>query len=237
MYSAVFNRMRLVKQHNKLPILNFDKYASTQTEEKRHGDLLPSTIRACICGSSGSGKTNILLSLLTHPNGVRFKNIYIYGKSLQQPKYKHLFEILKPMKNIGYYVYNNHEEILKPEEAKENSVIIFDDIVCSPQSEIRDYFCMARHRSIDCFYLSQTYSKIPKQLIRDNCNILMVLKQDLTNLKHIYNDHVNTDFSFENFRDLCNCCWDNRYGFLVIDKDADLKNGRYRKGFDCFIIP
>lgn len=229
--------MRFVKQPNKLPILNLDKYLSNTNSDKRHGNLLPSTIRALICGSSGSGKTNILLGLLTHENGVRFKNIYIYGKSLQQPKYRHLSEILKPMREVGYYAYTNHDEIIKPEEAKENSVFIFDDVVCSPQSEIRDYFCMGRHKNIDCFYLSQTYSKIPKQLVRDNCNFLMVLKQDLTNLKHIYDDHVNTDFSFEKFKHMCNCCWQNRFGFLVINKDAELNNGRYRKGIDCFIIP
>lgn len=95
---------------------------------------------------------------------------------------------------------------------------------------------MGRHNNIDSFYLTQTYSKVPKQLVRDNCNLLIVLRQDLTNLKHIYDDHVNTDFSFEKFKDVCNYCWRNRYGFLVIDKDSELKNGRYRYGFHSYII-
>lgn len=95
---------------------------------------------------------------------------------------------------------------------------------------------MGRHNNIDSFYLTQTYSKVPKKQIRDNCNLLIVLRQDLTNLKHIYDDHVNTDFSFEKFKDVCNYCWRNRYGFLVIDKDGELKNGRYRYGFHSYII-
>lgn len=228
--------MRLVKQGIELPVNNHDKYTSDNIKERRHGNLLPSTIRACICGSSGSGKTNILLSLLTHKNGIRFENIYIYCKSLHQPKYQHLLEILKPIKEISVHVYTSHEEITRAEKVKKNSVFIFDDVICSPQSEIRNYFCIGRHNSIDCIFLTQCYSKVEKQTIRTNCNFLVVLQQDLTNLKHIYDDHVNTDFSFEKFKEICNVCWKNRYGFLVIDKDSEINKGRYRKGFDTYII-
>lgn len=55
------------------------------------------------------------------------------------------------------------------------------------------------------------------------------------NLKHIYNDHVNTDMVFNKFRDLCSNAWKHKFGFVVIDKDCDLKNGRYRVGFDRFL--
>lgn len=96
---------------------------------------------------------------------------------------------------------------------------------------------MGRHKNIDSFYLTQSYSRLAKQLIPDNLNFLIILKQDLTNLKHIYDDHVNTDFSFEKFKEMCNLCWKEKYGFLVINKDDDLNKGRFRKRFDCYIIP
>ena len=32
----------------------------------------------------------------------------------------------------------------------------------------------------------------------------------------------------------CLSCWPN-HGFLVIDKDSEPNEGRYRKGFDCFV--
>lgn len=227
--------MRFVQHVQKLPITNYDDYLIQK--EKRHGDLFPNSVRACICGSSGSGKTNVLLGLLTHKNGLRFNNIYIYSKSIQQPKYQYLFDILEPIKEVGLHVFNDRDEILKPNEADKNTIFIFDDIACTTQNEIRDYYCMGRHNNIDCFYLCQTYSKIPKQLIRDNVNFLIVFRQDLTNLKHIYSDHVNTDMPLETFLNMCSVCWKTRYGFLVIDKDSELENGRYRKGFDCFIMP
>jgi len=78
--------------------------------------------------------------------------------------------------------------------------------------------------------------KILKHLIRDNANLLILFKQDDINLKHVYNDHVNTDMFYEDFCKLCRNCWTQKYGFLVINKDSALSNGRYRK-FNDFAIP
>lgn len=174
---------------------------------------------------------------MEHPNGLRFENIYLYSKSLYQPKYQYLKRLLAPIKEIGYYEFSDGDEVLPPSEIKPNSVIIFDDVVCCNQSVMRDYFCFSRHKNTDCFYLSQTYSSIPKQLIRDNSNFIVIFKQDVTNLKHIYDDHVNVDMSFQQFKDMCGECWKDKYGFLVIDKDCALLSGRYRKGFDAYILP
>ncbi|XP_024941792.1 uncharacterized protein LOC112494507 [Cephus cinctus] len=101
---------------------------------------------------------------------------------------------------------------------------------------MRTFFSMGRHRDDDCFYLCQTYARIPKHLVRDNANLLVLFKQDEMNLKHVYDDHVNTDMTYVQFRDVCSACWNERKcGFLVIDKDSELNEGRYRKGFDCFV--
>ncbi|EZA55313.1 hypothetical protein X777_05155 [Ooceraea biroi] len=53
----------------------------------------------------------------------------------------------------------------------------------------------------------------------------------------VYNDHVNADMTFEEFATLCRDCWRLRHGFLVIDKDSALRNGRYRRGFNEFAVP
>ena len=97
--------------------------------------------------------------------------------------------------------------VTSSKEALPNSIFVFDDVACDNQNIIREYFSMGRHTNIDCFYLCQTYAKIPKHLIRDNANFLILFKQDGTNLKHIYNDHVNTDILYENFCTLCHLCW------------------------------
>ena len=222
----------------KLPVTNFDDLTTTTKDEKkcrRHGALLPNSIRAIITGPSNCGKTNALLSLIVHPNGLRFENIYIHSKSLNQPKYTFLQEIIKRLKGLNYYPFNDNTEVVKPENAKPYSIMIFDDVACEKQNSIREYFCMGRHRDVDSFYLCQTYTRIPKHLVRDNANFLILFRQDEMNLKHIYDDHVNTDMNFNKFREICSSCWTDKYGFLVIDKDSDINCGRYRRNFDCFI--
>jgi len=119
----------------------------------------------------------------------------------------------------------------------QNFIFIFDDVACDKQDTVREYFSMGRHANVDCFYLCQTYVRILKHLIRNNANLLILFKQDGTNLKYIYIDHMNIDMSYDEFCALCRDCWLQKYGFLVIDKDSALTNGRYRKGFNEFAMP
>lgn len=228
--------MRLVKQPVKLPITNIDNKIDTVPDQRKHGLLLPSSIRCLIIGPSNCGKTNVMISLLTDPNGLRFENVYVYSKSLNQPKYQFLKKVFERIKEIGYYTFTNNDDICSPLEAKRNSIFIFDDVVCDKQNNICKYFSMGRHKNIDCFYLCQTYSKIPKQLVRDNANVIVLFKQDDLNLQHVHADHVNTDMTYQEFKNICNICWkDDKYSTLIIDKDSEIKNGRYRKGFDCYM--
>jgi hypothetical protein len=87
----------------------------------------------------------------------------------------YLETLLKPIKGMNFFAFNNLENnIPSSSEIKPNSLIIFDDVACHKQNVMREYFSMGRHKNIDCFYLCQTYTKIPKQLIRDNANFLIV---------------------------------------------------------------
>lgn len=203
---------------------------------RRHSELLPNSIRCIICGPSNCGKTNVIVCLLLDPNGLKFRNVYLYSKTPFQPKYATLGKIFDTIEGLGYFVFSDNTEIVKPSEAKRDSVFIFDDVACDKQNVMREYFSMGRHSSVDSFYLCQTYSRIPKQLIRDNANLILLFRQDETNMKHAYDDHVNTDMTFDEFKAMCALCWrQDKYGFLVIDKDSDVDKGRYRKGFDTYI--
>lgn len=227
-------KMRLVKQDKDINVKNFD-FTQNIIQKIRHSSLLPNSIRALIVGPSNCGKTNAMISLVESPNGLKFENIYIYSKSLHQPKYQYLRELITPIKGMGFYTYSENTDVLPPDKAKKNSVMIFDDVACEKQNNIRTYFCMGRHRNIDSFYLCQTYTRIPKHLIRDNANLIVIFKQDGINMKHIFNEHVGSDMSYNTFVDICQECWKDKYGFLVICKDNEIAKGRYRKGFDVFI--
>lgn len=233
--------MRIIKQQLSLPVTNQDLIISPNSPDKkkhkRHGALFPDYIRAVVCGPSGSGKTNALLSLLLEPNGLRYENIYIYSKSLHQPKYEYLKNVIEKVKGVGYFTFNENEHVIDPSEARRNSIFIFDDVTCEKQDKIRSYYSMGRHQDVDCFYLTQTYTKIAKHLLRDNFNIIVVFKQDDVNLRHIFSEHVCNEIAYETFKQMCLKCWEEKYGFLVIVKDDEISKGRYRLHFDKFIIP
>lgn len=230
--------MQFVKQHTSLPIKNIDMNIQNKKRKglRIHGSLLPNSIRCIMCGPSNCGKTNVILSLIVNPNGLRFKNVYIYSRSLYQPKYEYLKKVLSRINGIGCYTFSSNDTVIPPEKIKPHSIFIFDDVICDKQKNIQAYFCMGRHKSVDCFYLSQSYAHIPKHLIRENANLIILFKQDQMSLKHVYNDHcIATDMPFEKFLYMCNCCWKTKYGFLVIDTECDSNKGRYRRGFDEFI--
>ena len=65
---------------------------------------------------SNCGKTNVMINLIESFNGLRFKNIYIYTKSLYQP---YLRELINPIKEISLYTIAENEQIPSP-AAKNN---------------------------------------------------------------------------------------------------------------------
>lgn len=230
--------MEIITQNDRLDVNNIDSLTPDifDNETSKHGSLLPNTVRCIVSGPSNCGKTNVVFNLITKPNGLSFNNIYIFSKSLNQPKYLLLEKILSDVPDVKLYKFDASNEIMEPNNADPYSVFIFDDVSCENHDRIRTYFSMGRHNHIDSIYIGQTYSKIPKQLIRDNVNLLIAFKQDDKNLKHIYNDHVGTDMSFEKFREVCGKAWKEKYGFLVIDKERSMDNGRFRIGFDNFVL-
>lgn len=220
--------MKLVKHRRSLSVRNHDIKLSRKG--MKHGELLPDSIRCLIVGPSNCAKTNLMMSLLEHPNGLKFENVYVYSKSLDQPKYKRLEEILESVNGVNIFQYKNNEEIIG--QPRPNSIFIFDDIAFENQNKIRDYFSMGRHLGVDSFYLCQTFSKIPKQLIRDNANLIMVFRQDERNLRHIFNENAGGDVTWTQFKEMCRLCWKEPHGFLTIDKT----NGNFRKGLDQFFL-
>lgn len=204
--------MRLVKQTKEIVVRNTDDVCSQKKKNKCvHSSLLPNSIRALIVGPSNCGKTNVMISLIESPNGLSFQNIYIYSKSLHQPKYCYLKKLIKPIKGIKLFCFSENENVISSTKANPHSIMIFDDVTCEKQHAIRDYFCMGRHKNIDCFYLCQTYTRIPKHLVRDNANMIIIFKQDEMNLRHIYNDHIIGDMTFKIFLDICSQCWKDKY--------------------------
>lgn len=234
------------------------------TIKRFNSPLFPTSIRGCIIGKSGCGKTNLLMNLLlnnfSNYDYLDYDHLYIYGKSLHQPEYKLLnnclklnnskSEIFNCFKNkidptrklqnntIEYFQSEEISEIPDPTEfnLKHKNLIIFDDVMLENQSIIESFYTRGRHNNIDCIYISQNYFKLPRQTIRENSNLLFIFQQDNKNINHIYNDHCS-DLDLPNFKLLCKNAWSEKYGFITIDLSKTLIDGKYRKGLNCFFFP
>ena len=243
-------------------------------KDKNNSPLLPKSIRGLIVGKSGCGKTNLLINLLLKEGWLDYDKLFVFGKSLFQPKYKIIksgFEHNLPKCKILELFRDSHaitkqnvpiadvmnelaKQNAKKGEVKDccffedstdmpdpkdlnstnKNLMIFDDILLEKQNKCEDYYTRGRHSNVDCFYLSQNYFKLPRQTIRENSNFIILFKQDLKNITHIFNDHASCDMTFDEFRKLCNKCWQVPYGFLTIDKNSEIFDGRYRSNFHRF---
>ena len=69
--------------------------------------------------------------------------------------------------------------------SEDKNLMIFDDLLLERQNMCECYYIRGRHSNVDCFYLSQNYSKPPRQTIRENANFICLFPQDLKNINHI----------------------------------------------------
>lgn len=231
--------MKIVKQKNEIPVKNYDEIANyfsgVPNEIRRHGPMFPQNMLSIFSGASSSGKTNALLSIICHPQALRFESIRLFSRSADQPKYKYLKHLLSGIKEIKFEI-STDENIPDLSTLASYTLIVLDDISFDTQKSIQKYFQMVRHKNCDIILIAQSYSKICKQLIRDNSNFLVFFPQDDRNLELIFRDHC-PDISLPVFKKICIEAWKEPFSFLVIDKQRSMNDGKYRRGFDSIIIP
>jgi hypothetical protein len=135
--------------------------------------------------------------------------------------------------------FESADDVPDPRElcATDKNLMVFDDLLLEKQNTCEKYYIRGRHSNVDCFYLSQNYFKLPRQTIRENANFICLFPQDRKNIDHIYNDHVGSDMTNDEFKKFCKTAWEKPHGFVVIDLTSKKENGKYRSGFDTFYIP
>ena len=68
------------------------------------------------------------------------------------------------------------------------------------------------------------------------CDFICLFPHDLKNLNHIFDDHVGSDMTKEEFRQLCKTAWEKQHGFVIIDLSSKKHNDKYGSGLDEFYI-
>ena len=96
-----------------MDIPNDDFNEDENTNFKQLYKYMPtSSFRMLICGNSDSGKTNLLYHILVKPL-VYYDQIHLYGKNLEQEKYRHTIEKMNDISDQVVYeiIHCNNDDI------------------------------------------------------------------------------------------------------------------------------
>ena len=106
--------------------------------------------------------------------------------------------------------YQSVEDVPDPRKlsSEKKNLMVFDDMLLEKQNNCSSYYGRGRYSNVDCFHLAQNYFKLARQTIRENANFFCLFPQDLKSLNHIFDDHVGSDMTKEEFRQLRKAAWE-----------------------------
>ena len=94
--------------------------------------------------------------------------------------------------------------------------------------QINEFFTSGRHEDLDVYYISQSYFALPRQSIRNNSDRLILFKQALRDCQSIFYDIGAYDMNYDEFKQMCQKAWDERFNYLCIDMTKNKNEGKYR---------
>lgn len=191
--------------------------------------------RILVVGSSGAGKTNIVMNIIKKMENT-FNKIRVFCKNKEEPLYEMLesklngdsFEIHEGLDELNSYNLNT--------EFSGQELLIFDDLVLEKhQWQIEQLFIRGRKLSekkgLTLIYLTQIYFKTPRD-IRLQCDTLILKKLGSNrDVKAILADKDLGNLKAPQLLKMYEHCIDgNMTNFLFIDL-ASTQNKMFRNGF------
>ena len=201
-----------------------------------------------ISGRSGSGKTNVLLNILTKDNMYNKYFHYIVVYSPTAGKYDDMYKVLKlPEENfkndfsaedLNNLIESRKQLIDKKgiEWVVKNSrvLIILDDVIANRDflnsPEALKMFALLRHYQVAIIVLMQSYNKLPRAL-RINSNATIVFPSTQSEVEVLLDEITPSGLTKKQFLKVIEYCTDGRYDFLYINNHAE-PDKRIRKNFD-----
>ena len=186
--------------------------------------------RMIICGSSGSGKTQTLLSLIYNMPDT-FENIFICLKLKDEPLYLYIDEKLGK-KGLKILEYDKDGLVdLDKLNKEQQTLIVMDDLIgVKNQRPMEEFFLRARKKNCSLIYISQSYYAIPK-MIRNNMTYLII--KQISSMKNLVmiSREFDVGVSKENLIKMYNDATKDKQNFLLMDLES-APSERFRKGFN-----
>jgi hypothetical protein len=186
--------------------------------------------RMIICGSSGSGKTQTLMSLIYNmPN--TFENIFIATKNKDEPLYNYVEEKLGKKGLKIYEIDKDGLPDLDKLDKTQQTLLVMDDLVGEKnQKPMEQYFLRARKKNCSLVYITQSYYAVPK-MIRNNMTYLIIKQissmKNLTMIAREFDLGLPKDVLTDMYKDATA----DKQNFLMMDLEGDPKE-KFRKGFN-----
>ena len=67
---------------------------------------------------------------------------------MNQPKYKFMNQILKPLDRMKYFPFDEHDSVIAPDKTLPNSLMIFDDIACKKEDSVWNFILVNLMREL-----------------------------------------------------------------------------------------
>ena len=233
-----------------LLVENMDKYYEKDTDPtclQLHEDLPLHKKHGIICGSTGSGKSNLICSMITKQ--LVFDRIYCLSRHIDQDAYNYIkknMELtekdLKRRYNVSCSIIclwtNDINELPDISEFDKNyrNLVIIDDYAVIPkplEKKIIDYYTRARHHNCSVWFLTQMYFQVPRA-IRLNCGYVVLFNNHNSREIRLLDTELS-NFDKGVFRKMYNDALSKKYSFLFIDNVTKDVGRRFRKGFSQVI--
>lgn len=232
----------------KIEEVKYQKKHIRQCRAAEAGVLPTHPFRMYLVGASGSGKTNLILNLLTRD--AMYKGYFGPKRTIViSPTARNLDASYMALELPEKNYFPCSEEVLdrvfdlakdaKNKDKSEPCLIILDDIIsnkkfCNSKS-LKKLMVMGRHYNLSCMVLSQAYHRIPKTL-RLNFSCIIYFKGSNKEIDTIVDDFCPAGYTKKQFIKKINQATADKYSFLFIDLNRTIENGRYRKNLTYKII-
>ena len=201
-----------------------------------------------IVGRTGSGKTNVLLEILTNPDllGDAFekKDIFLYSALKPDPKMIDTLKIPKKniMKDWDENSVQTHLDKLEQKAKKDfksapYTLLIFDDVLQKKKFLKSETFANLAtcHRHFKCCYAVLTqYYKAISPVIRTNCSYIIFFASSQMETQKLYEEQAPHGYNKNKFLKCVDLATNEPYSFLSINTRAKYDE-KLRKGFNLIM--